>query len=358
MAKQYYASRTPGKFGVYFGEYINCQKMLQGPGQLFKGFQSEAAARSFVHKYSESLSTSDSLILSAQPQDLPQEICHGILSLFGVDQMKELSQEQLLSLTRAFEGAYDGEKPVDYRGKTEEYAMIYLPVNMYKIWIPLRKLLAAHCLPTDCSELKKMVPIRVLELGAGPGTSTFGFLDFYKLLAFENPGTEFAINYNIVELEQDFEHVFETLKNAYLKTLPSNLRVTIQRTIQRDAENHMLYCGGMNYDLIIESNMVNSSEHHQTDYQERMITDIISALRPGGFSILIEPGTNSNIAYLNDLLSNNADNIWQAPEKGTCSMEKNSLYKEQCNFRIRRPGRYQHWMSSCILTKPFKEMAL
>lgn len=358
MAKQYYASRTPGKAGIFYGNWAECSNLIQGPGQDFKGFPTMESAAEYIHKYPRYLQVQNTVKQSALPQDLPFSLYQGLLQLFNAKRIADIDPETRAYIKEAFRDAYNDEIAVDYKGRTKEYAMMYLPVNMYKIWLPLRKLLSDHCLPIEYQIGNNTLPLKILELGAGPGTSTFGLLDFYKALANENPEKRFIIIYHIVELEQDFEDVFLSLIESYMKEIPSNMTVSIQRTIQRDAEKHMLYCTGMDYDLIIESNMINASEHHSDDYKVRLIPDIISALRPGGFAILVEPGKLTNINMIKQLISKCSENIWQNPEKASISMKNNTIYLEQCrkDIGMRYSGYMEHWMSSCILTKPFREM--
>lgn len=358
MAKKYYACRTVGNEGIYFGDWANCAPIVQSSGkQDYKGFSSKESALDYMHLYHTGLSASELLNSALQPQDLPLSIQHELLNLIGVHSLNEINTNYRQFLRNAFD--YNQNQAVDYHGKTKEYALMYLPVNMYKIWIPMRLLLEKRCLPVKHAVGSSEVPLKILELGAGPGTSTFGLLSFYKAIAEDNPHLQININYNIVEREMDFETVFEALKAAFLKNLPQNLHVTIHKTVQRDAENHMLFCAGMGYDLITESNMINSNEHHDAEYRNRMIPDIVAALRPGGFAILIEPGTQSNINMLNELVSYQPESVWAPPLKASISMEKNALFLEQRNLLIRsKYTDFRHWLSYCILTHPFKELAL
>ena len=66
---------------------------------------------------------------------------------------------------------------------------------MQKIWRPLLDLAITDSLESSC---------RVLELGAGPGSATFGLIEFYKYLAFDNYSTEFYIDITVVEREDTF----------------------------------------------------------------------------------------------------------------------------------------------------------
>ena len=75
------------------------------------------------------------------------------------------------------------DKKADYSSNSALYAVDYMPVNFYKIWHPLMELLLKEQIRPVC---------RVLEFGCGPGTSTFGFVEFYKYLALDNPDKEFS----------------------------------------------------------------------------------------------------------------------------------------------------------------------
>ena len=50
---------------------------------------------------------------------------------------------------------------------------------------------------TGCNKVK-------LELGSGPGSSTFGLIEFFKYLAYDNHLTEFILELTLVEREHEF----------------------------------------------------------------------------------------------------------------------------------------------------------
>lgn len=77
----------------------------------------------------------------------------------------------------------------NYENNELFYSLYYLPNNIFKIWVPLTDLLYRKLLKTNMC---------ALELGAGPGTSTFGLLEFYREMALINPQQIYRIEIDIV----------------------------------------------------------------------------------------------------------------------------------------------------------------
>ncbi len=130
----------------------------------------------------------------------------------------KLPKERLVNLAET--GIiYNGTEAACYQDCADGYVISYLSVNFYKIWLPLWNLLREHNL---------LANIRVLELGAGPGTATWSLVGFYRMLAEENPGVSFSIDFTIVEKEAAFKNVFETIQSEVVADLPQNFTVTME----------------------------------------------------------------------------------------------------------------------------------
>jgi hypothetical protein len=141
---------------------------------------------------------------------------------------------------------------------------------------------------------------KILELGSGPGSSTFGLIEFYKYLAYDNHLTEFVLELTLVEREQGFIEIFKKLYSAYVKSLPANLHVDI--TIKNeDAYKFVQECSGSKYDLIIESNMLNPYEGISLAIPESFVNSLKSILSPHSSVILIEPAKQRLAIYLKQL---------------------------------------------------------
>lgn len=175
------------------------------------------------------------------------------------------------------------DKKVDYSSNSALYAVDYMPVNFYKIWHPLMELLLKEQIRPVC---------RVLEFGCGPGTSTFGFVEFYKYLALDNPDKEFSIDFCLIEKEQGFIEILKDLWNVYKTEMPENLKITMHPR-NKDLSEFLLSCSDCGkFDYIIESNLFNSNEAVDIKNVE-MLTGVIATklLNKHSSVIYIEPSS-------------------------------------------------------------------
>ena len=119
---------------------------------------------------------------------IPKTLEGALLKLFNVNSVDNFEKQELAKLKEANKMFYTGYN-ADYSLLAKEYALYYLPVNMYKIWKPLLDL-----------AIKKQIRNRfdILEFGCGPGSSTFGIIEFFKMLAEENLEEEFTLNFTLL----------------------------------------------------------------------------------------------------------------------------------------------------------------
>lgn len=179
---------------------------------------------------------------------------------------------------------------VDYTGNCPEYTVRYLPVNFYKIWRPLMDLLLREQLKPEA---------RILEFGCGPGTTTFGFIEFYRLLAEENPNTVFSIEFYLIEKESDFISILKEIWTSYIHEIPENLKVML-RPVNIDMDRflqNISYFG--KFDYIMESNLLNVSEKIGEETIRKLLRSISSELLNKHSSvILIEPSDPAHRKWL------------------------------------------------------------
>ena len=160
----------------------------------------------------------------------------------------------------------------------DAYIHYYVPVNMYKILVPLREL-AIH--PSRIFE-KEMV--RVLDLGSGPGTAILGILDFFSSRG-KRPYLKFTavdpISENLLETERLFK-LFIEKGNADASLL------TIKSTIEKSNS-----LADSPFDIITLSNVLSEIAHHYNQKIRRRInllkTIINRSLTHDGSCIIIEP---------------------------------------------------------------------
>lgn len=220
--------------------------------------------------------------------DIPETIQRGLLDLFSIRTIDELTQQKKSLLKNSIAQLFSTTALTEYDEYCRAYALYYLPVNMQKIWRPLLDLTITDSLEPSC---------RVLELGSGPGSATIGLIEFYKYLAYDNYSTEFYIDITVVERESAFLRIFDSLMEQYTRSLPSNLNVSI-KPINADAADFLDHNENSYYNLIIESNMLNPNEHISACYLEDIAHNLIRALGKHSSLIFIEPAKQGLTDFL------------------------------------------------------------
>lgn len=257
-------------------------------------------------------------------KDLPKEINDGINNLFCVSSFKEMSIEQKKKIYNTMNMFFVKEGIVDYSKTVKEYTLFYLSVNFYKIWQPLVDLL-------EKNQLKNKID--VLDIGAGPGTSTFGLIEFYKQLAFDNGSIYFDISISLVEVEKEFLNVFDKLMNKYLSSFPKNLKVNIKTFNMKIDEYFDNYT--TQYDLIIESNVLNSNENSVNLGFDYFAERFSKNLKKQSSLILIEPAREKEIRFLKKIkpfFEKNGLNIYSPCDCNnyTCNQFTNAMVDCSC----------------------------
>lgn len=161
------------------------------------------------------------------------------------------------------------------------YSLYYLPNNIFKIWVPLTDLLHRKLLKEN---------LCALELGAGPGTSTFGLLEFYREMALLNSRQNYIIEIDVVEKQKGFLEIFKKILQEYVKTLPQNLTVTLKNCICTEITGDFSFLKESKYDLIFASNMFNVNEKFGDNYFYDCCKSLKPFLNENSSMIFIEPG--------------------------------------------------------------------
>jgi ribosomal protein RSM22 (predicted rRNA methylase) len=225
-----------------------------------------------------------------------------------------------------------------------------LPVNFYKVWLPLYKLISINKLPRE---------IKILEIGNGPGTATWGLISFYEYLALENPIIDFRVEYDCVEIEPNFGEIFFRLRTKCLENLTGNLEVNFKKVLYGiDAFDYLGSLKKEEYDIILESNLVNCFENSEAD-NEKIIDSYVNAvnngLKPKGHVIFIEPGTNEKVyelEELSDVLINKANCIkFVKPLKSNVNINQLSILQDLIKVGLRTCAKDKHWFSCMLMQK-------
>lgn len=271
------------------------------------------------------------------PRDIPLCITKGILELLHTDSLLSLDHAMLSRLKIDYLSSH--EDAFDYSEmRALAYTVSYLPLNYYKCWTPLWKMLEQKKLPFQA---------KVLELGAGPGTSGIALLDFYGKLAAFNPGIRFAVDYTAVEREKDFQPIFDHLMGSMVSDLPENLHVSTG-LIHADALDFMEKNNGPAYDIVLESNVLNHDEHITAESLSALSENFAHVLNENGHVILIEPGKKDQIPILEKAVGNEHFKPAAGPEITSVDTSSITLVNQCLKTGIRRKKITEHWYSVIV----------
>ncbi len=164
------------------------------------------------------------------------------------------------------------------RGLREAYEAYYLPPNLAKIQALLREL-AAHP-----GKLLDQDPLRVLDLGCGPGTAMLGVLEFFAA-AKKRPRIEFTAVDQVAEnLKMAGELVAAFKSTSELDASLKTIRSAIEQAPRLPETT---------FDLIILSNVLNEIFIHDEARIARrtaLVADLLKRfLADDGSCIIIEP---------------------------------------------------------------------
>ena len=225
--------------------------------------------------------------------DIPRSLTTAIKALFGVQELTDLSPSQKQHLRYTYSDIFSQIGETDYQNVCKEYALRYFPVNFFKIWTPLYDLLTKGQIKENCT---------VLELGCGPGSSTMGFIEFYRILAGDNPYISFNLNFVLVERERVFCDILKVIYQQYSYDVPNNLNINIAFR-NEDVETFFAHWNKECFDYIIESNMLNPNEKVDRSSFGIHCNSFIQMLKPHSAIILIEPGKKGLSEYLYQIKS-------------------------------------------------------
>ena len=220
--------------------------------------------------------------------DIPPSITHAIKSLFGVKELSQLSSEKTRSLQNACREFFVEVKKTDYHDVSGAYTLKYFPANFFKIWTPLRDLLSKGQIQTNCS---------ILELGCGPGSSTMGMMEFYRILASDNPSVPFRLKFVLLEREKTFFDIFKVVYEQYKLTFPHNLMIEIN-LLHKDIGSFFELPTQDKFDYIIESNVLNPNEKIKDSSLDHLCDAFAGILNPHASVIMIEPAKRGLREYL------------------------------------------------------------
>ena len=228
----------------------------------------------------------DKIIQTYESQpEIPNIIEESIMNLFDVSKLQQLQNKT--NLAKRISSLFYSETKTNYSQNHKEYTLYYLPVNFYKVWQPLMDLLKYNLIQEKFS---------ILELGVGPGSCTFGMIEFFKVLAIDNSKTNFEISFCLLEKEKEFIDIFNNIFKNYKLTFPDNLIIHIN-WVHADLNND-IFMKDIKYDLIIESNMLNYNEKISQKVIDNLIKIYSNNLNKHSSIIFIEPADEKVVNYL------------------------------------------------------------
>ena len=277
--------------------------------------------------------------------DIPKSVRDSIYEHLGVKALQDLSQARIDQLKEECDLFGKGSL-ANYHGHTDGYTVAYMPVNFHKIWLPLWNLLEDQKLPYEA---------KILELGPGPGTATWSLVEFYRLLARDNPQRKFLLQYTAVEREPDFQHIFLRIYEKLKNDLPDNLHLEMKLITDANAFDYLISQNLNSLDIIVESNMLNEAENTSKKEIQSYLFGIQQNLAGNGVAIFIEPGKNDTIKYLNSI-SQAAEDCYECATyikatKSAVYLEENSLVQESLSVGLRYKQKLEHWFSYMILER-------
>lgn len=277
--------------------------------------------------------------------EIPYAVRDSIHEHLGVQALQDLPRERIEQLKSECDLFGKGAL-ARYHGHTDGYTVAYMPVNFYKIWLPLWNMLEDQKLPLNAT---------ILELGPGPGTATWSLVEFYRILAKDNPNRQFSLEYTAVEREKDFKHIFLLIQEKIQPSLPHNLQLNMQLITETNAFDFLVSHSLSNLDMIIESNMLNEAENTSGLEIQNYLLGMQRKLRENGMAIFIEPGKNDTIDYLESISQMAQDrygcSTYIAATKSAVYLGNNSLVQEALRTGLRYKQKMEHWFSYMILER-------
>jgi len=163
-------------------------------------------------------------------------------------------------------------------GLRNAYRSYFLPANLFKVLQPLQDL-ACHS-----RQLFSRETLRILDIGAGPGTASLGMLDHFAQQK-TRPRLEFLLVDQVRENLNEAEELFSAHRNkhaldASLKTIHANIN-TMERVVQGS------------FDVVILSNVLNElfvNDEQKISSRISLVARLLERyLSSSGSAIIIEP---------------------------------------------------------------------
>jgi ribosomal protein RSM22 (predicted rRNA methylase) len=222
--------------------------------------------------------------------DFSSVLCQAILACAG--EINSSAAEGVRGLSSLFTVARDhlGQDYLADPILRRAYMLYFLPVNQAKA-----KSVLAEIPPPP------QRPLRLLDLGCGPGAGSLAFLEYLSTIGVRNPGIDLlAIDRSrdaLRDLEALWTDVCGTLQFAFAPRL--QLQTLDLERPGRDAPWKRTL-----FDIIVVSNVLNElfrDKQDATGRRMKLIGQLLDALAPDGSLILIEPALRETTRSLHEM---------------------------------------------------------
>jgi ribosomal protein RSM22 (predicted rRNA methylase) len=215
----------------------------------------------------------EAVLWNATQQVLPPALCSGgTLRQAVIDRSRRYTEERV-AVGAPLSGR---EHDMDLAA----HALFFAPADAAKIQIPLAELHGRDLLPDR--------PLRILDVGAGPGAMTLGALDFLH-----RNGHRAAISVHAVDRDRDALRIFRQAVSELGARLDREVTVTVE---QVDLSAQRVPTAGA--DLILIGSVLNELAPARG---RAMLTELLGVLAPDGALIIIEPALRETARALHEL---------------------------------------------------------
>jgi len=208
-----------------------------------------------------------------------RELCEAVTSL------SRLFTRERETLARKHDGL-----PADYLAEDTlrlGYLAYFLPVNLAKVQALLDELPALE----EATGARRS-PLRVLDLGCGPGTAAVGVLDWLRHVRFghERPIEVVAVDRSrpaLVEAERLWNEYVRLANGPDCHLLPTHADLERPGSLKALAST-----GRAPYDLIVMANTLNElfgAAHDPLARRAKLVTTMLDLLAPQGSLVILEP---------------------------------------------------------------------
>lgn len=160
------------------------------------------------------------------------------------------------------------------------HALFFAPADAAKIQIPLAELDGRGLLPRG--------PLRILDVGAGPGAMTLGAIDFLY-----RSGHRAAISVHAVDRDRDALRIFQKAVRELGERMHAEIAVTVE---QADLGAPRPFPAGA--DLVLVGSVLNELGPARS---RALLTELLGVLDPAGALIVIEPALRETSRALHEL---------------------------------------------------------